>query len=150
MTADLLVVLAKANLACAAAVLIVLALRAPARRLFGARVAYSLWLLTPLAVAGGLAPPRTVHLIQRIPVLPSAVLPSAPTSAPADYSPLLLGFWIAGIALSLAVLAERQRRFKASLGPLKPSDDARAAHWARRRPGRVWSIQAAHHPAVRF
>src|SRR5580704_13828906 len=55
-TADLIVALVRANLAASAAILLVLALRAPARRLFGAHLAYGLWLTVPAAAAGAFTP----------------------------------------------------------------------------------------------
>ena len=57
-TADFLIQLGQANLAAGAAILLVLALRAPARRRFGARLTYALWLLPPLAAAATLLPAR--------------------------------------------------------------------------------------------
>ena len=52
MTAELIVALARANLAAGVAILAVLALRAPLRRRLGARRAYALWLIVPTAAAG--------------------------------------------------------------------------------------------------
>jgi beta-lactamase regulating signal transducer with metallopeptidase domain len=116
MIADILHALAKANLAAGLAVALILPTRLVLRRWFGAQVAYGLWLAVPLAMAGAFLPARKIIIpIRHGPV--SAQL-MAPVSAPADYSPLLLGLWIGGIALSLAILVERQRRFRASLGPL--------------------------------
>ena len=61
-TIDLLHALLRANLATGAAILIVAALRKPARRLAGARQAYGLWLLPLLALAAGLLPARQVTI----------------------------------------------------------------------------------------
>ena len=53
-----------ANLAASVAVLAVLALRKPARMMFGAPLAYALWLLVPLVAAAALLPPRIIEIIQ--------------------------------------------------------------------------------------
>jgi beta-lactamase regulating signal transducer with metallopeptidase domain len=45
MATDVLSAVGRTNLALGIAILIVLVLRAPARRLFGARLAYPLWIL---------------------------------------------------------------------------------------------------------
>ena len=62
MTSDLILFLAKANLALAAAVLLALVLRKPVRAAFGARSAYALWLIVPLSILALLIPARTVTL----------------------------------------------------------------------------------------
>jgi beta-lactamase regulating signal transducer with metallopeptidase domain len=68
-----------ANLAAGVAVFAVLALRKPARVMFGAPLAYALWLLVPLVAAAALLPPRIVEIIQpavepvSAPVLPGVV-----------------------------------------------------------------------------
>ncbi len=72
MIAELLAGLARANLAAAAAILLVLALRRPARRLFGARVAYGLWIVAPLAALAVLAPARPAPLAVAVPASPMA------------------------------------------------------------------------------
>jgi beta-lactamase regulating signal transducer with metallopeptidase domain len=55
--ADVLILLVRVNLAVGAAILVVLALRAPVRRLFGAHFAYALW-IAPLCAAFGAAVPQ--------------------------------------------------------------------------------------------
>src|ERR1700743_2805583 len=54
MATELLLAVVRANLAASVAVLLVLLLRAPARRLFGAERAYGLWLVVPAAMLGAL------------------------------------------------------------------------------------------------
>ena len=56
-----------ANLVAAIAILVVIALRRPVRAAFGARLAYSLWLLVPLAALGSLLPPRIVEIARPAP-----------------------------------------------------------------------------------
>ena len=58
MSADLLGLLVRLVLVVSAAIVIVLALRAPMRAAFGARIAYALWLLVPIAALAALMPAR--------------------------------------------------------------------------------------------
>jgi hypothetical protein len=86
MASDLILFLAKANLALAAAVLLVLVLRKPVRAAFGARCAYALWLVAPLSVLALLVPARTV--VQPLDVAPTAAViraPAAPVASGASF-----------------------------------------------------------------
>jgi beta-lactamase regulating signal transducer with metallopeptidase domain len=102
MTSDVLATVLRMNLAGAAAVLAVLALRRPARRLFGPELAYRLWAAPPLAVLGALLPARPGELDQAIATLPPAVQ---------QLSQPLLTFWMAGVLLAVTALAWAQHRF---------------------------------------
>ena len=73
-----------ANVAAAVAILLVIAMRKPARAAFGARLAYSLWLLVPLAAFGSLLPPRIVEIARPAPVMSASYPP--PSFAP-DFFP---------------------------------------------------------------
>src|SRR5688572_5506092 len=73
-----------ANLAAAVAILLVIALRKPARAAFGLRLAYGLWLLVPLAALGSLLPPRVVEIARPAPVMSASYPP--PSFAP-DFFP---------------------------------------------------------------
>ncbi|MDP3737704.1 MAG: M56 family metallopeptidase [Hyphomonadaceae bacterium] len=131
-----------ANLAAGIAILLVILLRKPARSLFGARMAYALWLLIPVAPIVTLlpGPPRIVEVVtlpqsvQPMPGAQPAAMPSidvampAPTAAPApafaqiasqSTDPWLAAtwVWIAGILAMVAWLLRGQSRFM---------DDARA------------------------
>jgi len=143
MIADFLAALLRVNLVGAAAVLLVLALRRPARRLFGARAAYRLWAVAPLACIALLAPARTAIVpaasgpailagpafATAAPITPyrrtavTAVVPR-PTPRSVSVSPTqaLFAIWLAGFALSVGLLGWRQRRFLAMLGRLRPGD----------------------------
>ena len=134
---DALLALLRINLAVAAAIALVMLLRLPVRRLFGARIAYGLWSFVPLAAAAMLLPARTVT-VARAPG--SAMLPEALVSGPAapalhlqpglDLAPILAGLWIAGALASLGWLVWRQVQFgravregragPAVIGVLKP------------------------------
>ncbi|HEY0437500.1 MAG TPA: M56 family metallopeptidase, partial [Phenylobacterium sp.] len=119
---DVLPALLRLNLGVAAAVALVLALRLPVRRMFGARVAYGLWALAPLAAAAMLLPARVVTVIRAVPT-PTAAATNAvwqavePAAAPAgpDLAGLLAALWLAGGVASLAWLAWRQVQFARAL-----------------------------------
>jgi beta-lactamase regulating signal transducer with metallopeptidase domain len=112
---DALLVLVRVNLAAAAAVVLVMILRRPVRRLFGARVGYGLWAVVPLFAAAMLLPARVVTLAR--PAAPTAEFVSAvgagyaPSRQPVDVSSILLWLWMAGAAAALAYLAWRQAQF---------------------------------------
>lgn len=127
MANDLIALVLRANLALAAGIAVVLLLRAPARRWFGARIAYVLWLLPVLAAGACFLPPRIERLIIDEPLAPvSSTLAPLETSAPAiTHLPptVWLAIWCVGALLSVAVLALRQGRFARALGRLRPRDD---------------------------
>jgi beta-lactamase regulating signal transducer with metallopeptidase domain len=79
MTSDLLAFLLRANLALAAAVMLALVLRKPVRAAFGARAAYGLWLIAPLAVIAMLLPARVISVAAQPPV---TIASTPPTSTP--------------------------------------------------------------------
>jgi len=100
--ADLLLDLIRANAVGAAAVLTVLAARAPVRRGLGADAAYRLWIVPPLAFAASLLPAREV--------LGAASRYDAPAWA-AELAAPLLAAWAVGAGLSVLVLALTQHAF---------------------------------------
>src|SRR5580698_6026792 len=109
MAIDLLLALGRANLVTGAAILIVLALRAPVRRWFGPHAAYVLWLVGPIAAAGSLMPATVT----------SGAAGAVETTN--DHLMTWLAFgghardlcliWAAGIGVSLALAGWRQLRF---------------------------------------
>jgi beta-lactamase regulating signal transducer with metallopeptidase domain/ankyrin repeat protein len=138
MASDLLSLLLRANLAIGAAVVLALLLRRPVRSLFGARAAYALWLVAPLAALAVLLPPRIVTVSAPAPTARAhAAAPRAPafaaparsagptrTALPRVVRPLpvaeaLLAAWALVALLAFGVQAERQRRFVRSLGRLR-------------------------------
>lgn len=134
MASDLLDLLVRANLALAAGVILVLVLRLPVRRVFGARVAYSLWILPLAAAAMCFAPARVEHIVIDAAMAGLSAQPSAPQP------PYLLWAWIVGASLSLVILLLRQARFTLALGRLRARDDLGA---------RVHAAESsAHGPAV--
>lgn len=132
MAADLLQILVRANLAAAAAILLVLILRPFALRQFGARAAYLCWIAVPAATAAALTParpltvttasaPPNVSAVSRL--TEGGLRPVADGPGP-DLSLVLIGAWIVGTGVSLVLLWLRHQRFLASLGGLQPSHDA--------------------------
>src|ERR1700761_7264620 len=146
MIAEFLDALLRINLAGAAAVLVVMVLRRPARRLIGVQAAYRIWALVILVGAAVLLPPRTQ--IEPAAAAPATIaagpafavtaapkpaamtapvaqpLVSRPIPTPVSTSPAeaLFVVWLAGAVLSIALLVWRQRRFLATLGRLSRSD----------------------------
>lgn len=114
--AELFTDLLNLNIALAVAVAAVMVLRLPARRLFGARVAYGLWILPALAGLAMLAPARVLTV--RVPAAAAAEAGRAAiasgavvTDAPVDIRPYLAAFWLLGLIASLAWLAWNQLQF---------------------------------------
>jgi beta-lactamase regulating signal transducer with metallopeptidase domain len=139
---EILDALIRANLAAGAAILLVLVLRKIARRTVGARVAYGLWLLPPLAGAAVLAPARRIVVAAQTAPPPSitAAFEAAPVGVGAvgtgplaavpvqaglqlDARFLILMAWLMGVAGAALVMAYLQRRFiaEASKGAIGPA-----------------------------
>src|SRR5450432_316661 len=112
---DALLLLLRVNLAAAAAVAVVLALRQPARRLFGAGAAYALWSMAPLAALAMVLPARIVTITGRQTldgagrVWDGAGAPPHLQAGPA-WPTILAGLWIVGGALSLLYRLRQQAR----------------------------------------
>lgn len=118
MAIEFIETLIRINMAIAAGIAIVMALRIPARRLFGARVAYALWVLPLIAAAMCFVPGRIEHIVLEAPaVSPALSVSSAPEP------PYLLWAWASGALLCLAVLALRQFQFTRALGRLAARED---------------------------
>lgn len=132
---ELLQGLVEATLAGSAAILLVLILRRPLRRAFGARAAYALWLLAPLAILATLLPAATVdvgrtQVVQALVLSPVFAAPAAPAQGGLDWNSLLLGLWLFGAAASVAWLWRTQIAFRRGLGHLLPHGDALRAQAA--------------------
>jgi len=113
--ADLFTDLLNLNIALAVAVAAVMVLRLPTRRLFGARVAYGLWILPVFAILAMLAPSRvlTVRVAAASAEATGASTASAAAvaDAPVDIRPYLAGLWLLGMIASLAWLVWNQVQF---------------------------------------
>ncbi len=124
---DVLQLLVETTLASSAAMVIVLLLRQPVRRAFGAGAAYALWGLVPAVVFAVLVPaalePVAPALVLAAPVIQFAApaLDDGPSRAnAAGWLPWL---WSLGALATLCVLAWRQKRYVANLGPLRQRPD---------------------------
>jgi beta-lactamase regulating signal transducer with metallopeptidase domain len=132
---ETLATLLRVNLAATLAIAAVLVLRRPVRRLFGAQVAYGLWMLAPLVCGAMLAPPRIVTITEPAPVteivtLAGTTSAAAATASAFDPAPGLLGLWAAGVAGCALALARSELQFRraaragragpAAIGLLKP------------------------------
>jgi beta-lactamase regulating signal transducer with metallopeptidase domain len=105
MSSVVLADLIRANLAGAAAVLVVLLVRVPARRLVGPEMAYFLWAAPPLAALATLMPAPTVD---------GLAPPDALAHAVRDWSAPALAVWTLGVAVTLAALGWAQAKFVAA------------------------------------
>jgi beta-lactamase regulating signal transducer with metallopeptidase domain len=111
-TAELLLGLARANLAGGAAILAVLALRAPVRRAFGAHLAYALWLMVPAAAAGALTP--AFGSPGWAPAIADAGDAGRLWLTRSAHAPSLAALWLAGFSADAALALWRQSRFLAA------------------------------------
>jgi beta-lactamase regulating signal transducer with metallopeptidase domain len=101
--AELLSLVLRANLALAAAVVLVALIAKPARLMFGAPAAYRLWLLPLVAALAAMAPTRRLGV-------PADLLIYRSDQGFAA-APFVLAAWLAGAALMVAILARLQMRF---------------------------------------
>ncbi len=127
MIVEIFALLIETTLATSLAAVLVLLMRRPWRRMVGARGAYALWLLLPIAGLGVILPARTVTLAipgaGPVSIAPIRTVAATDIASPFDAQPLLLTLWSAGvIGLGLA-LACQQRRFRRALGQLRTRDD---------------------------
>lgn len=123
---DALAALIETTLAGSAAIVLVLLLRRPLRRGFGAGAAYALWALVPAAMLAVLLPAASAPLPLSLPVqvviqAPAAV--AAPEAASIAPAALALIVWSLGAVLAVLALAWQQRRFVRALGELRPRAD---------------------------
>lgn len=129
-----------------AAIVLVLALRAPLRRAFGAGVAYAAWGLVPVAMLAVLLPGDVR------PALPTALaMPQVWVSAPQGAAEIagalpiagsgvalwMVALWSLGAATMAVVQWRQQRRYRRSLGRLLPGAD-----------GVLYAQHALHGPLV--
>ena len=118
-------------LASSAACLLVLLLRLPVRRAFGARVAYALWWLLPAAMLAVLLPapvaaPAGLSVVAGTGSSGTVPLMAGTMQAEAAWLDikLLLGLlWALGALAATGLLAARQRRFERALGRIEPLHD---------------------------
>lgn len=93
--------LVRAQIAAAAAVLLVVMLRPSARQLFGPRRAYGLWAIVPAAAAAAFLPSLAETMDLGSPARPLGAWASK-----------LILLWLAGCAVATAILVLRERLFR--------------------------------------
>ena len=102
----------------------VLLLRRPARRLFGASIAYQIWAIFPLALLAQLLPNRTIF--EKLPLLAQPLVQfmqiNTPISHATEHSmPLLLALvWLTGCVLAISWFWRQHLHFIRKLGNLTP------------------------------
>ena len=138
MATELLGYLLRSGVAVSAATLVVLLLRRPLRHGLGARVAYALWLLVPVAAIAACAPAPSRQILAPVVapawagiphVLATAVSPADGT----DASSILFALWLLGAVGTAFVFACRQAGFNRRI---------------LRRKGQPFDEVAGHGPAV--
>ena len=120
MNAELPTTLLSAALANSAAILLVLALRRPLRRLAGPQVACLAWLLVPLATLAACLPALPASgVLAGVEVAPlrTAAAMAGVQASNAGWGMPVLGLWLAGVLATAALFVLRQRRLPADLGP---------------------------------
>jgi TonB family protein len=119
MIADLIHLLTRANLAGAAAILLVLTLRGLVRRGLGAQAAYALWLVPPLMAAASLVPfPTALASLPPLVLRADFLAAPRPMAASPVWPALAATAWAAGAALAALFLTLQQGRFVAGMGRL--------------------------------
>jgi beta-lactamase regulating signal transducer with metallopeptidase domain len=105
---ELLLTVLRANLVAALAILAVMAVRLPFRRVFGAETAYALWLAPPIAVVAGFLPARVTlampSVVERVTSARSGAVPGWAAAA-------LLLIWALGTASMALRFYAAHRRF---------------------------------------
>ncbi|KRD34196.1 hypothetical protein ASE35_10740 [Lysobacter sp. Root916] len=123
---DIAAVLLETALASSFAIAVVLLLRRPLRRGFGAAAAYALWALVPVAVVAVLLPAAPARLPLALPVQAMVQAPltvAAPQASAIAPAAAVVLVWLAGALLALLALAWQQRRFVRALGVLRARAD---------------------------
>ncbi len=129
MVSELLQMLTLTTLAMTFALLLMVAIRTPLRRHFGARIAYLAWWVVPLAMLAVLlpAPVREVATMSQVGLVAMGVGPlqalpmeNATATLP-DYRFWLPFLWSCGVAVTAFLFQRMQRRYLRALGELSPA-----------------------------
>lgn len=125
MGADAYSLLFEATLLLTLACVLVLSLRLAVRAAFGARVAYLLWLLVPLAVLVAFLPEPSASVALPLPVLAPVIVDVAPgdASRPSAWPTASVALWLLGVLLAGAWETLRQRHFIRSIGRVRIGAD---------------------------
>jgi beta-lactamase regulating signal transducer with metallopeptidase domain len=121
-----MIMLIEATVAMSLGLLLVLGLRLPLRRAFGAAIGYAAWALVPLAMIAVLLPSaaRTLPLAAAGASM-SPMPPPMQAAAPAGFDPMpwLLALWAVGAMVMAATVWRQQRRFQRALGRIERRED---------------------------
>lgn len=123
---DLLRVLAETSLASSAAIVLVLLVRRPLRRWFGASAAHAAWATVPAAVVAVMLPAMPVAVLPRVALEGFAMVGTVPASDPhAGTIPAawIVVAWLCGTVAMAVRLGLQQRAFVRSLGTLRMRSD---------------------------
>lgn len=127
MIVEIFALLLETTLATSLAAMIVLSLRRPLRRVAGARGAYALWLLLPIAGIAVIVPARTITLaLPEVTTVSIAPIPSVAVTdidQSFDAQTFLISLWGAGVFGLGLILTWQQRRFRRALGRLRTRED---------------------------
>jgi beta-lactamase regulating signal transducer with metallopeptidase domain len=145
--------LLKAELASSGAILLVLLLRLPARRLIGAELAYGLWAAAPAGALASLFPglPEFVAPVDAVAgriLRPGSFFDGAPALA---HAVLLARLWLAGAAGMALLYALAEARFRRQIHAGQACGDRRLAEddRARRLRRTLHARRAGAHPGAR-
>lgn len=124
MSADILELLLEVTVAVSFAIAAVLLVRVPFRQLFGARVAYAMWGLIPLALIAVLIPARKVVITAvtqtvATDTISTSSAPAMTVQAVDSSSEVFLLLWLAGIVVCAFLFLRQQQKFTESLGVLE-------------------------------
>lgn len=137
MAHSLFELLVRLALAGSAAVVLVLLLRRPLRRLTGAHAAYQCWMIVPLALLVAALPSlraAPVLVLALVPKMTTATLVPAAASAGTAWLEWLLLAWAMGMLAAGALLVRGQLGYARSLGTLHERDGIFVAANARHGP----------------
>lgn len=114
MASDMIALLLDASLAAGVAILAVLVLRRPLRRLAGARAAYAAWIVVPAATVAACLPalpaPAVVEVLD-VAGVRAAFAAATSRAAAASPAAWLVWAWFGGALAGAGLLALQQRRF---------------------------------------
>ncbi len=132
MAAELLWLLIEGLVASTLAIVLVLALRTPWRRVFGAGLLPLLWLLVPAALLAVALPAPVAQVVEAPAQLAtvgtaSISLQTIEATVPRDASTPLLALWLLGSLACTVHFIGQQRRFRRLLGPLRERPDGHRA-----------------------
>ena len=120
MASELMPLLLRVALFASAAIMLLLLVRRPLRRAFGAAAAYQAWMIVPFVAAAALIPERAAPQVLLVPALQSVqamAAQAAPSTAPGGID-MLFALWATGTLTSLCWLIVAHQAYLRRAGPL--------------------------------